>query len=428
MTGPRGDGATVVHTYRDPEEGFEGYLAYSGESRPLAAGGFRVQRGLSARTIRELAEAMKLKEGVLRLNVDGAKCGIDYDPTAPGKHAAMRRFLRFLKPHLDARLSLGPDMGTTFPEIEELARAEGIASVKGAIARAQGLPEEQVLRRLETLDIRAGALSVGQRRAGHALAHATFAAMRSAGLASPPATCALQGFGTLGRGTAFTLAEAGMVVAAVADEHGCICRDGGLDLGELLGSPHATPVPQLVQTGAAVDERAAVLGYPADVLVLAACEDALSERDVERLQARVVVVGANNGLRPSVEEALYERGVLVVPDFVGGSGGSASMDALFGPPLCPDPLTVLARVAMTVRALVDDIAATSQRMRLSPRTAALSLAGDHPLAADAKPYGMRLLRDIERVDAHTASEVRDRASRVAAGCAWQAQLEHAELG
>ncbi|HEX8054540.1 MAG TPA: Glu/Leu/Phe/Val dehydrogenase dimerization domain-containing protein [Thermoleophilaceae bacterium] len=427
MTAAPGDGSTVVHTYSDPEEGFEGYLAYSGEGRPLAAGGFRVQRGLSARTIRELAEAMKLKEGVLQLNVDGAKCGIDYDPGSSGKHAAMRRFLRFLAPHLAGRLSLGPDMGTTFPEIEALAREEGIASVKGAIARAQGLPEEQVLRRLATLDLDSGPLTVGSRRAGHALAHATFAAMRSVGLSSPPATCALEGFGTLGRGAALTLHEAGMVVTAVADEHGCISRAGGLDLDEMLRSPHATPVPELAPPGAAVEDSAAVLALPADVLVLAAREDALSEEDVERVQARVVVVGANNGLRPSVEEFLFERGVLVVPDFVGGSGGSASMDALFGPPLCPDPVTVLTRVAMTVRALVEDIAATSERMQLSPRTAALALAADHPLSPDAKPYGMRLLRDIERVDALSASDVRDRASRVAAGCAWQAQLEHAGL-
>src|SRR5207244_3309386 len=159
-----------------------------------------------------------------------------------------------------------------FPEIEQLAREEGIPSVKHAIARAQGLPEEQVLRRLKTLDLPAGALTVGQRRAGHALAHATFAAMRSAGVASPPATCALQGFGTLARGAALTLQEAGVVVTAVADEYGCISDLGGLDLGELLRSPHGTPVPELAQRGVAVDDSASILAWPAEVLVLAACE------------------------------------------------------------------------------------------------------------------------------------------------------------
>jgi glutamate dehydrogenase/leucine dehydrogenase len=426
MPGP-GDDRTVVHTYRDPDEGFEGYLAFSGEFRPLAAGGFRVQKGLSARTIQELAEAMKLKEAVLQLNVDGAKCGIDYDPNAPGKNAAMRRFLRFLRPYLEDRLSLGPDMGTTFPAIERLAREEGISSVKAAIARAQGLPEEQVLRRLGTLELPVGGLTVGQRRAGHALAHATFAAMRCAHVPSPPATCALQGFGTLGRGAALTLQEAGVRVTAVADEYGCITDLGGLDLGQLLGSPHGTPVPEAPPPGASVADSASIFDWPAEVLVLAACEDALSEEALDRLHARVVVVGANNGLRPSVEEALYERGVLVVPDFVGGSGGSASMDALFGPPLCPDPLTVLTRVAMTVRALVEHIVSSSQVMDLSPRTVALALAGELRPPLTAKPYGMRLLRDIERPAPLDASEVRDRASRVAAGCMWQAQLVHAGL-
>ncbi len=165
-----GSHLTELLLYEDPEEGFRGFLAYAGRSAPLAAGG---QRGLRGETIVALAEAMALKERVLALNVDGAKCGIDYDPASAGKHAAMRRFLRFLAPHLDDRLSLGPDIGTAFDEIEALARQEGISSVKAAIARAQGLPEPEVLRRLELLDEPVGPLTLGQRRAGHALAEAT---------------------------------------------------------------------------------------------------------------------------------------------------------------------------------------------------------------------------------------------------------------
>ena len=81
-----GSGSTELLLYEDPEEGFRGFLAYAGGSAPLAAGGFRVQLGLRGETIVALAEAMALKERVLALNVDGAKCGIDYDPASPGKH------------------------------------------------------------------------------------------------------------------------------------------------------------------------------------------------------------------------------------------------------------------------------------------------------------------------------------------------------
>jgi glutamate dehydrogenase (NAD(P)+) len=388
--------------YEDPT-GFRGFLAYSGLDRPLAAGGFRVQQGLTGERITELAQAMRLKEDMLRLNVDGAKCGIDYDPDAPDKHAAMRRFLRWLKPQLETRLSMGPDMGTTFGEIETLARAEGISSAKSAIARAQGLQEGQVLQRLKTLDSTVGSLTVGARRAGHALAHAAFAAARHAGLppSGRPLRCALQGFGTLGRGAAATMHEAGVDITAIADEHGCVRATTAVDLRRLLATPHRTPVVDPQMPGAASAARESVLEEPADLLVLAACEDALALEDVRRVQAPVVVVGANNGLRNEVEHALGARGIMVVPDFVGGAGGSASMDALFAPAVCPDPVTVLARVALLARTLVEQMLAVADAEGCLPREAALELVQRADVPPGARPYGLRLLRGIDR-SAHCA--------------------------
>jgi glutamate dehydrogenase (NAD(P)+) len=383
--------------YRDPE-GFRGFLAYSGTSRPLAAGGLRVQPGLTGETVVALAEAMRLKENVLQLNVDGAKCGIDYDPTAGGKHAAMRRFLRWLRPELEDRLSVGPDMGTTFVEIEELARAEGIPSAKAAIARAQGLPELQVLRRLKTLDSYVGSLTVGARRAGQALAHAALAAARLQGLSANgrPLRCALQGFGTLGRGAAATMREAGVELTAIADAHGCLRCSAGIDLHRLLATDQRAPLVSLPQPARTFGARETVLEEPVDLLLLAACEDALALADVERVRAPIVVVGANKGLRGEVERALGARGILVIPDFIGGAGGSAAMDALFSPAVCPDPVTVLAHVALLARTLVERTMATACREGVYPREAALGIAERAALPGDARPYGLRLLRDVAR--------------------------------
>jgi glutamate dehydrogenase/leucine dehydrogenase len=387
---------TKLHVYEDSHEGFRGYLAFAGDRSPLAAGGFRVQRGLTGETIAALAEAMQLKEGVLRVNVDGAKCGIDYDPRAPGKHAAMSRFLEWLRPHLEDRLSLGPDMGTTFSEIEALARPLGIPSVKAAIARAQELPEDQVLRRLLTLDSPAGGLTVGERRAGHALAHATFTAVRRLSGMRHPTTCALQGFGTLGRGAALTMHEAGVRVAAVADEFGSVRSVDGLDVRELLSLPRDAPVTDHAAPGVVAGRREDVFDVPADVIVLAACEDAMDLDEAARLRTPAVVIGANNGLRPEVEDALTARGVLVVPDFVAGAGGSAAMDALFAPPLCPDGFSVLARVALLVGELVERLLDRSQEDGVSARAAAVALAREAALPAGTRPYGLRLLETIER--------------------------------
>jgi glutamate dehydrogenase (NAD(P)+) len=386
MTTRVSQSGVALHAYEDPYEGFKGFLAYSGSERPLAAGGMRVQRGLTAEQITSLARAMRRKEDALQVNVDGAKCGIDYDPRAPGKHAAMRRFLRFLAPHLRDRLSLGPDMGTTFREIEELARDEGIASVKLAIARAQKLGDRQVLNRLRTLDVRTGQFTLGERRAGHGLAHSAMAAARLLG-ARPPWRCALQGFGTLGRGAATTLHDAGALLVAVADEHGAVHSNDGLPIPRMLATTPGTAVADIPGVGTAAP-RDSVLEAPADILLLAASENALGPHGARSVRARTVVVGSNDGLLVDQYEQLAALGVFAVPDFIAGAGGSASMDAIFAPAACPDPITVLAHVAMMAQILTAKTYAASMAST-SPWTAALTLRRN--LAPSAPPYALRTL-------------------------------------
>ncbi|MPZ67532.1 MAG: Glu/Leu/Phe/Val dehydrogenase [Pseudonocardiaceae bacterium] len=373
----------VVFDYRDPVAGFAGYLAIDGRHNSLAAGGFRVQPGLRAQTVARLARAMTLKQRLLGLGVDGAKCGIDFDPRDPGKSAAMRRFIRFLRPHLLTRFSMGPDMGTEWNEIECLARAEGIPSVKIAVAGAQGLPREEVVHRLRLLDRDVGGATLGQRRAGHGLAHAALAATGArdgAGL-----RVGVQGFGTLGRATVQSLAEAGARIVVVADEHGALVDAGGLDVARLLTlSPRAPVAAASPQRRA---DRGAVFDADVALLVLAACQDAMSAERAAALphDVRAVVVGANLGLAPEVEDLLAGRGIAVVPDFVGGCGGSASMSALFGPPGCPTPDEFLDRLGASMRALVHRVLGRAAAAGVGPRAAALALCRE-PCSRQT-PYG-----------------------------------------
>jgi len=111
-----------------------------------------------------------------------------------------------------------------------------------------------------------------------------------------------------------------------------------------------------------------------------------------------VVVGANDGLAPDVEALLHRRGIPVVPDFVGGAGGSASMDALFAPDACPDPAAVLDDVAAMVGGLAGEVLEASSARGIPPREAALALAETARPPLDAKPYGLRLLRHPRRGD------------------------------
>lgn len=383
---------TVLLSRTDPVDGFAGYLAFHGQDNPLAAGGLRVQRGLTAQHVVSLAEAMARKQRLLGLAVDGAKCGIDYDPRWRGKPGALRRFLGFLRPFLCERLSLGPDAGTSWAELEQLAAQEGLSSVKCAVARAQGLSEQETRSRLDLLGREVDGLTLGQRRAGHGLAHAGLEALRSAGgETTVPVRVGVQGFGTLGKAAAVSLAEAGLRVTAVADEHGCVRAPEGFGLDTLVAGSCTT---ELTGDGAyACCEPTALFSARVDLLVLAACEDALTVDQAASLPdcLRVVAVGANLGLNPAAEDALDRRGLLVVPDIVGGSGGSASMNALFGPDAVPSPSDFLAHTGAAVADATRRVLTIAAQRTLTPRAAALTLAEERPPPARARPYAVDAL-------------------------------------
>lgn len=378
-------GRRVVH-YVDPVEGFRGFLAFGGSDHRLAAGGCRVAPGLDEATITALADAMTLKQRLLGLAVDGAKAGIDYRPQAPGKHDALRRFIRFLRPYLLERFSMGSDRGTTWSEVESVGREEGLTSVKVAVARAQELDDADFRSRLAVLDADVNGLTVGQRRAGHALAHAAMAAAEATGSEPRSLRASIQGFGTMGRGVALSLAEAGVAVTAIADEHCCVADVDGLDVQALLATPLAVPLANGIAAPAKAAHREAVLEAPVDVVVLAACENAIDVHQARQLQAKAVIVGANLGLSRVTEQVLHLREVAVVPDFVGGCGGSASMDALFGPPSCPSAKDMLAGTAERAGRLVHEMFDRSSSGRLTTREAAMQLAGSSAVGP-GKPYG-----------------------------------------
>jgi glutamate dehydrogenase (NAD(P)+) len=374
-----------VHHYVDPVEGFHGFLAFHGRRHRLAAGGLRVQAGLTSGMISQLAEVMAMKERLLGLSVDGAKAGIDYDPLSPGKREAVRRFLRFLRPHLEQRLSLGPDMGTRWSEIEGLARQEGLPSVKMAVARAQGLDPAQLSKRLTLLDMVVDGLTVGEQRAGHALAHVALAAAEQKGV-DRPLRAVVHGFGTLGRGAALALDRAGAVVTGVSDEHGSLTEAHGLEVKALLEMPPGASVAHSAVRGTRSGRPQDSFAVDADLLVLASCEDSVTMEQALKLPVGVVAVGANLGLSPRVEQVLHDRGIVVVPDILGGCGGSASMDALFGPPTCPSPHELLERLRDRMRVLVARVLRLSTARGITTRRAVTALC-EAELPAGARPYG-----------------------------------------
>lgn len=373
--------------YQHEAYGVSGWLVYDDTRCRLAAGGFRVHSDLTVETLQALASRMTLKQRLLGINVDGAKCGLAYDPRAAGKPIVVRHFFGAMRGELMSRMSMGCDMGTRWDELQNLASAEGIPSTKYAVKNAQQYTEAEFQERLTTLHQMTGPLSftLAQRRAGHALAEIAIAAAQHCGMGRRPSV-GLQGFGNLGRAAACSLLEAGVPVMAIADEFGSISDPRGLPIGDILATPHETPVPSM-PGNCQTSSPDALFEMPYQMLILAAHENAMSEEQAAVTTAEIVVVGANCGLSSNAEKLLHERSVVVVPDFVGGIGGSASMEALFGPAWCLTPREVLDTLGGMARALVCDLIENRSDSAVSIRDRAMALVGGRGVDPDAPPYG-----------------------------------------
>lgn len=383
------DPALVIE-YTDAQEGFKGWLVRDRLQHAVCAGGMRVQPGLTREKVADLARNMTLKMKIAGLRVDGAKCGIDYDPDSPGKEQAMTRFLQGIKPYVETSYSMGSDLNVEMAELERCAAQAGIPCVKMAVARAQGWDLPYFLERYNILKHEVHGSTVEKLRAGYGVAAAVRTVIGHLNIPYGEATIAVQGFGSLAKAAIHNLTRDGGRITALADAKKCIiAKDGqGLDLKKLLSSDKTLLPDMDYGETVAVLPTAALLDVECDILVPAAIENTVDEQTAPKIKARALVPGANLSVTPAAAEILHTRGILVLPDFLAGSGGSLSMCCLFGPPDHPRPAEVLAQVEQRMAILVNRLLESSSAQEISPTTAALQHCREKiTCPPDAKPYG-----------------------------------------
>jgi glutamate dehydrogenase (NAD(P)+) len=148
----------------------------------------------------------------------------------------------------------------------------------------------------------------------------TRAACAHAGIPLEGATVAVQGFGIVGSVAARLLRQTGARVVAISDAEGGIYDGNGLDVDALINAPgEARMLPANAPGDRITNEE--LLTLPVDILVPAAIEGQIHGGNASRVQARMVVEGANGPTTTDGDRVLRDRGVHVVPDIVANAGG-----------------------------------------------------------------------------------------------------------
>jgi len=289
----------VIHVYV-PDIGLRAALVVDNVAAGPAIGGLRMAPDVSTRECFRLARAMTLKNAAAGLAHGGGKSVMWADPrmSPEKKETLVRAFASALR--TEESYIPGPDMGTN---------EQAMAWVRDEIGRAVGLPREIGGIPLDEI----GATGLGLRAA--AKVAGDYCDVRLDG-----ARVAVQGFGAVGSHAARFLEEEGARIVGVADSGGTVRDPAGLDLRALI---------DLKKSGKGVREYAgaehggpeAIVDVECDIWIPAARPDVITEANVDRLSAKLILQGANIPVTPGAEQRLHDRGILSIPDFIANAGG-----------------------------------------------------------------------------------------------------------
>ena len=363
-------------TWTDSVTGRHGYLVIDSLVGGFAGGGTRIRAGCTLEEVERLARAMSLKNGSLHLKVGGAKCGIDCDPHDPEAVPMLTRFVSAMKPFFATNVATGEDMGTSQVMLDKVFAEVGLGLSVAAAINRQPDPEAARQRVVASSRLAAGGIGLVDLVGGYGVAEAAEAAIEHLGWAGRSVRAVIQGFGSMGGSSARYLVGKGLRVVGVADVRGTIVNPSGLDVERLLAARDSYGEIDRAVLGEGDSEldRDDWLAVDAELAIPAAVADAITVDNVDRLRARLVVEAANIPTTPAAERLLFERGVVVVPDFVANAATNAWFWWTILGEIEPTPESAFSHISLTMRGEVKRLLELSANDGVPVREAAERLA------------------------------------------------------
>jgi glutamate dehydrogenase (NAD(P)+) len=304
--------ALPIHRDDGRTEVFTGYRVQHHLTLGPTKGGLRYHPEVTLGEVAGLAMWMSWKCALCGLPYGGAKGGITCDPGQLSRtelERLTRRYTQEMIPFIGPQIDvMAPDLGTNEQVMAWMMDTYSVhvgASVSGIVT---GKP------------IGLGG-SLGRREAtGRGVGYLVNRATDTIGLDIGQATAVVQGFGNVGSVAALSLARYGVKIIAVSDAEGGIMNRGGLNLWDLekhaaktrsvVGFPESEPI-----------SNEALLELPCDILVPAALERQITEKNAAKLQCRILAEAANGPTTPEADAILQQKEVFIIPDVLCNAGG-----------------------------------------------------------------------------------------------------------
>lgn len=288
-------------------------------------GGIRFSESVDIQEMEALACLNTFKCAILELPFSGGKGGIKIDPrqySLREKEDLTRRYTLeltrrgFLGPSIDV---MGPDYGTSSREMAWIKDTythyfgyndiNSSACVTGKPLSQGGIPG------------RGDASSMGIFYAlKDIMNHEGFLnsiRVESKGLENK--SFIVQGFGKIGYYLSKLIVGSGGKLIGVIERDGSIYNSKGIDPDQLLTHRLSkNTIRKFRDCETFEDDR--VFYRTCDILIPAALEQAITERNAEKIDCKIVVEASYGPISPAAENILFEKGIFILPDILVNGG------------------------------------------------------------------------------------------------------------
>ncbi len=293
-------------------EMFTGYRVQHNVNCGPAKGGIRYSPETDIDEVRALAMLMTWKCAVIGIPYGGAKGGVRVDRRKLSKGELERLTRRYAT---EIAVFIGPDIDIPAPDVN--TDPQVMAWIMDTLSMHSGRNVPAVV---TGKPIVIGGSQGRNEATGRGVYISAREVAKYRGMTIEGARVAIQGFGNVGSITAKLLHDHGCRIVALSDVYGAIYNPAGLDVplaikfvqehGRLTGLPNSQEIT-----------NAQLLACPCEILVPAATEGQITYANADKVQAQLIVEGANGPTTPEADEILHRRGVAVVPDILANAGG-----------------------------------------------------------------------------------------------------------
>ena len=292
---------------------FEGYRVIHSNILGPSKGGLRFDPRVSLNEVTALAAWMTWKCAVVDIPYGGAKGGVCCDP----KKMSPSELERLTRAYTQAMHDVfGPDKDIPAPDVG--TGPDQMAWLMDEYSRARGVTVNAVVTGKPV--ILGG--SVGRIEAtGRGVMVSTLAVLTKRKINPFKSKIAIQGFGNVGSWAALLLKERGCKIVAISDISGGYYNQKGIDVGKAIQHRNENNGTLDKFKGGDKISNQELLSLDVDVLIPAALENAITDKNANKIKAKLIVEGANGPTSHEADSILQNKGIIAVPDILANAGG-----------------------------------------------------------------------------------------------------------